>query len=297
MTNKFYKDPFEDVFKEDSLEEENPEFISLMSGNEEETLNPEDIPDEIAILPLRNTVLYPGVVVPITVGRDKSITLINEAREKEALIGVTAQKSTSVEDPGKDDLYSIGTLAKIVKLLKMPDGNVTVIIQGKQRYQTENFTQEQPYIKAQVSLYEDDNKDEEENDELKAMVSTMKDMATQIIQMSPNIPSEATSAIKNITNTRFLINFISSNLNAEVNEKQRLLEVKDLNKKATQVLEHLNEEYKMLDLKNQIQSKVKSDIDKQQRDYFLQQQMKTIQEELGQDNPDKEIEDIKAGSA
>ncbi len=293
MSNKFNKDPFEDAFREDQLEEENTDFISMMAGNEEDDLNTEDIPNEIPILPLRNTVLYPGVVIPITVGRDKSIKLINEARDKDMLIGVTAQKSTSVEDPGKDDLYNIGTLAKIMKLLKMPDGNVTVIIQGKKRFQTIDFTQEEPYFKANIKLYEGGEEEEKENDELKAMISTMKDLATQIIQMSPNIPSEATSAIKNIKSNRFLINFISSNLNVEVNEKQRLLELKNLNKKAKQVLEHLNEEYNMLELKNQIQDKVKSDIDKQQRDYFLQQQLKTIQEELGQDTPDKEIEDIK----
>ena len=294
MSNKFNKDPFEDAFREDQFDEENPEFISLMAGNEEEEeLNSEDVPEEVPILPLRNTVLYPGVVIPITVGRDKSIKLINEAKEQDALIGVAAQKSTSVEDPGKEDLYRIGSLAKIMKLMKMPDGNVTVIIQGKKRFETVDFTQVDPYFKAQIKLYEGSQDEEEEDDELKAMISSMKDLATQIIQMSPNIPSEATSAIKNITSNRFLINFISSNLNVEVNEKQRILELKDLNKKATTVLEHLNEEYKMLELKNQIQNKVKSDIDKQQRDFFLQQQLKTIQEELGQDDPDKEIEDIK----
>ncbi len=293
MSNKFNKDPFEDAFREDQFEEENPEFISLMSGNEEEELDPNSIPDEIPILPLRNTVLYPGVVIPITVGRDKSINLINDAKDQDALIGVVAQKSTSVEDPGKDDLYEIGSLAKIMKLMKMPDGNVTVIIQGKRRFQTIDFTQEDPYFKANIQSYDGEESEEEENDELKAMISSMKDLANQIIQMSPNIPSEATSAIKNIQNSRFLINFISSNLNVEVDEKQRLLTIKDLNQKATEVLQQLNEEYKMLELKNQVQNKVKSDIDKQQRDYFLQQQLKTIQEELGQDNPDKEIEDIK----
>ena len=293
MSNKFNKDPFEDVFREDQLDEENPEFISLMSGNEDDQFNPEDVPDEVSILPLRNTVLFPGVVIPITVGRDKSIKLINEARDNEAFIGVTAQKSTSVEDPGKEDLFTTGTIAKIVKLLKMPDGNVTVIIQGKKRFNIQDFTQEDPYFKARISLFDKEHEEAADDDEMKAMISTMKDLATQIIQMSPNIPSEATSAIKNIENYSFLINFISSNLNVEVNEKQNLLEQKDLKEKGQKVLEHLNEEYKMLDLKNQIQNKVKTDIDKQQRDYFLQQQLKTIQEELGQETPDKEIEDLK----
>ena len=294
MSNKFNKDPFEDVFSEDQFDEENPEFISLMSGNEGDDLNAEDVPEEVSILPLRNTVLFPGVVIPITVGRDKSIKLINEARNQEALIGVTAQKSTSVEDPGKDDLFTTGTLAKIVKLLKMPDGNVTVIIQGKRRFRVQEFTRENPYFQAKINLYEEEEVNAvKDDDEMKALFSTMKDLATQIIQMSPNIPSEATSAIKNIESYGFLINFISSNLNVEVNEKQNLLEQTDIKLKAQKVLEHLNEEYKMLELKNQIQSKVKSDIDKQQRDYFLQQQLKTIQEELGHETPDKEIEDLK----
>ncbi len=290
--NNNYQDLFEDIFKgEEQMSEDNPEFISLLSPEEEEEMNNEDVPDQVPILPLRNTVLYPGVVIPITVGRDKSIQLINDARQEDSVIGVTAQKSTDVEDPDEEDLYQTGTLAKILKHLKMPDGNVTVIIQGKKRFSIQEITNTDPYFKASIQPF--DEKPIEIDDEQRAMMSTMKDMATTIVNMSPNIPSEATTAIKNIESLTFLVNFISSNLNVEVSNKQEILEMKDLKAKGNKVLEHLNEEQKMLELKNQIQSKVKSDIDKQQKDYFLQQQLKTIQEELGQDTPDKEIEDLK----
>jgi len=273
------------------MSEDNPEFISLLSPEEEEEMNNEDVPDQVPILPLRNTVLYPGVVIPITVGRDKSIQLINDARQEDSVIGVTAQKSTDVEDPDAKDLYQTGTLAKILKHLKMPDGNVTVIIQGKKRFSIQEITNTDPYFKASIQPF--DEKPIEIDDEQRAMMSTMKDMATTIVNLSPNIPSEATTAIKNIESLTFLVNFISSNLNVEVSDKQEILEMKDLKAKGNQVLQHLNEEQKMLELKNQIQSKVKSDIDQQQKNYFLQQQLKTIQEELGQDTPDKEIEDLK----
>jgi len=290
--NNNYQDLFEDIFKGgEQMSEDNPEFISLLSPEEEEEMNNEDVPDQVPILPLRNTVLYPGVVIPITVGRDKSIQLINDARQEDSVIGVTAQKSTDVEDPDAKDLYQTGTLAKILKHLKMPDGNVTVIIQGKKRFSIQEITNTDPYFKASIQPF--DEKPIEIDDEQRAMMSTMKDMATTIVNLSPNIPSEATTAIKNIESLTFLVNFISSNLNVEVSDKQEILEMKDLKAKGNQVLQHLNEEQKMLELKNQIQSKVKSDIDQQQKNYFLQQQLKTIQEELGQDTPDKEIEDLK----
>lgn len=294
MTKNFNKDPFEDAFREDQMDDENSEFISLMSSNGNDELDPADIPDEVSILPLKNTVLFPGVVIPITVGRDKSIKLINEAREQESLIGVAAQRSTDVEDPGKDDLYEVGTLARIVKLLKMPDGSLTVIMQGKQRFQVQEYTQEDPYLKATFNLFgENEQEPAEDDDEMQALIANMKELALQIVQMSPNLPNEAGTAINNIENKRFLINFIASNLNVEVNDKQELLEITDIKQKGEKVLEQLNHEYKMVELKNHIQNKVKSEIDQQQREYFLQQQLKTIQDELGQDTPDKEIEDLK----
>ena len=294
MTQNFNKDPFEDAFQNDQVDEENSEFISLMASNGNDEMDPEDLPEEVAILPLKNTVLFPGVVIPITVAREKSIKLINEAREQEALIGVAAQRSTDVEHPSKDDLYEIGTLARIVKLLKMPDGSLTVIMQGKQRFQVSTYTQEDPYLKAQIQSYgTGEAEPDAENDEMQALISNIKELALQIVQMSPNIPNEASSAINNIESKRFLMNFIASNLNVAVEEKQELLTITDLKKKGERVLEQLNYEYKMVELKNHIQDKVKSEIDQQQKEYFLQQQLKTIQEELGQETPDKEIEDLK----
>ena len=294
MTQNFNKDPFEDAFQGDQMDEENSEFISLMSSNGNDEMDPEDIPEEVAILPLKNTVLFPGVVIPITVAREKSIQLINEAKDNEALIGVVAQRSTDVEHPGKDDLYEIGTLARIVKLLKMPDGSLTVIMQGKQRFQAEGYTQEDPYLKAQIQSYGlSESEPGEEDDEMQALISNIKDLALEIVKMSPNIPNEASSAINNIESKRFLMNFIASNLNVEVGDKQDLLQITDLKQKGERVLEQLNYEYKMVELKNHIQNKVKTEIDQQQKEYFLQQQMKSIQEELGQESPDKEIEDLK----
>ena len=294
MAENFNKDPFEDAFREDQIDDENSEYISLMPSNESEELNPEDIPEEVSILPLKNTVLFPGVVVPITVGRDKSIKLINDARDQEALIGVAAQRSTDTEDPGKDDLHEVGTIARIVKLLKMPDGSLTVIIQGQQRFKVQEYTQEDPYLKATISLYgQEETPENLDTEEMEAMVSNMRELAQQIVQMSPNIPNEAATAITNIESKRFLLNFIASNLNMEINDKQELLEFTDLKQKGERILEQLNYEYKMVELKNHIQNKVKTEIDKQQREYFLQQQLKAIQEELGQDTPDKEIEDLK----
>lgn len=286
---------FDQLMKmENEFDEETPEFISLLSPEEEEEMNKEPVPAELALLPLRNTVLFPGVVIPITIGRDKSIKLIRDANNASKIIGVVAQKSSNVEDPSPQDLYQRGTLARILKLIKMPDGNVTVIIQGKKRFSITDIVREDPYFMAQIKPFHESKP--KLTKELKAMISTMKDLSVQIIKMSPNIPSEATMAIKNIDSPNFLINFISSNLNIDVNEKQELLEMKELKAKSKKVLEYLNKEHQMLKLKNQIQSKVKTDIDKQQRDFFLQQQLKTIQEELGQDSPDKELEELQEKS-
>ncbi len=270
---------------------EESEFFPLMSSEDEEEMNNEHIPDIMSVLPLRNTVLFPGVVIPITVGRDKSIKLIRDANKGKKLIGVVAQQDTAIEDPTFNQLNKVGTIALIIKMLQMPDGNTTVILQGKKRFLLKEEVQSEPYLKAIIEPFKEIKPKEDK--EFKAMVSSIKDMAMNIIQLSPNIPSEAGIAIKNIESTSFLINFISSNMNADMAAKQRLLEVANLRDRTKLVLEHLTLDLQMLELKNQIQSKVRIDLDKQQRDYFLNQQLKTIQEELGGNTPDLEIEDLR----
>src|SRR6202012_5916559 len=270
---------------------EDSEFFPLMSSEDEEEMNNEQMPDILSILPLRNTVLFPGVVIPITVGRDKSIKLIRDANKGNRMIGVVAQQDVAIEDPSFTQLNKAGTIAFIVKMLQMPDGNTTVILQGKKRFVLKEEVQSVPYIKATVDAFHEVK--HKEDKEFKAMVSSIKDMAMNIIQLSPNIPSEAGIAIRNIESTSFLINFISSNMNADMLAKQQLLEEANLRTRANLVLEHLTLDLQMLELKNQIQSKVRVDLDKQQRDYFLNQQLKTIQEELGGNSPDLEIEDLR----
>ena len=281
----------QDMLGLNSSSENETELIPLMTSEEEEEMQNLHTPDELAILPLRNTVLYPGVVIPITVGRDKSIRLINEAYRKKKLIGVVAQKEQEIEEPDFEDLNNIGTVATIIRLLKMPDGNTTAIIQGKHKFEMTGLVSEEPYIKAQVKKLQEAVKDPKDR-QYQALVSSLKDLALHIIQQSPNIPSEAGFAIKNIESLSFLTNFISSNMSASVNEKQEILEQKDLFKRAEMVLKHLSRELQMLELKNDIQSKVKTDIDQQQREYFLHQQMKTIQEELGANPQEEEIEEL-----
>ncbi|WP_242695962.1 endopeptidase La [Desertivirga brevis] len=270
---------------------EDTEFFPLMSQEDEEEMNNEQTPDVLSILPLRNTVLFPGVVIPITVGRDKSIKLIKDAYKGDRTIGVVSQRDVAIEDPTFEQLNDVGTVALIIKMLQMPDGSTTVIIQGKQRFRLREQIQSEPYIKAGIEKFEEIRP--EAGKEFKAMVASIKEMAMQIIQFSPNIPSEAAIAIKNIESPSFLINFISSNMNADVPVKQNMLEVANLHERARMVLEHLTTELQMLELKNQIQSKVRTDLDKQQREYFLNQQLKTIQEELGGNSPDLEIESLR----
>ncbi len=274
---------------------EDTEFFPLMSQEDEEEMNKEQTPEILSILPLRNTVLFPGVVIPITVGRDKSIKLIKDAYKGDRTIGVVSQRDVAIEDPTFEQLNSVGTVALIIKMLQMPDGSTTVIIQGKQRFRLREEVQSDPYIKATIDKFEEIRPKVDK--EFKAMVASIKEMAMQIIQFSPNIPSEAAIAIKNIESTSFLINFISSNMNADVPVKQQMLEVANLHERAKMVLEHLTTELQMLELKNQIQSKVRTDLDKQQREYFLNQQLKTIQEELGGNTPDLEIESLRTRSA
>ncbi|MBC7567526.1 MAG: endopeptidase La [Pedobacter sp.] len=273
---------------------EDTEFFPLMSQQDEDEMNNEDTPEILPILPLRNTVLFPGVVIPITVGRDKSIKLIKEAYKGNKIIGVVSQKDVSIEDPTFEQLNNVGTVAHIIKMLQMPDGNTTVIIQGKQRFRLIEEIQSEPYIKVSIIKFtESKNKSDKE---FKALIASIKEMSSQIIQLSPNIPSEAGIALKNIESTSFLINFISSNMNADVSDKQKMLEMTNLRERATMVMELLTLELQMLELKNQIQSKVRTDLDKQQRDYFLNQQLKTIQEELGGNSSDLEYEALQLRS-
>ncbi|MFN0254624.1 endopeptidase La [Pedobacter ureilyticus] len=283
------QDPFD--FNTLPIINEDTEFFPLMSQQDEDDMNSEETPEILSILPLRNTVLFPGVVIPITVGRDKSIKLIKEAYKGDRVIGVVAQKDVSIEDPTFEQLHNVGTVANIIKMLQMPDGNTTVIIQGKQRFQLVQEVQTEPFIKAVVAKF---TETKHKNDkEFKSLVAAIKEMSSQIIQLSPNIPSEAGIALKNIESTSFLINFISSNMNAEMADKQKMLEMGNLRKRADMVMELLTQELQMLELKNQIQTKVRTDLDKQQRDYFLNQQLKTIQEELG-NSSDLEFEALQA---
>lgn len=275
-----------------AINDDEPELIPLLTNEDEEQMNNEQLPEVVSVLPLRNTVLFPGVVIPITVGRDKSIKLIKDAYASDRIIGVVSQKDVSVEDPKLSDLNSIGTIAQILRMLRMPDGNTTVIIQGKRRFKVADIVQDEPYLRAKVDAFSDTSK-VVKDEEFNAIVDSLKDISMQIIQQSPNIPTEASFAIRNIESPSFLINFISSNMNADVEKKQLLLEMNDLKLRATKVLEHLTKELQMLELKNQIQSKVKTDLDKQQREYFLNQQLKTIQEELGGNTPDKEISEMR----
>lgn len=270
---------------------EETEFFPLMSSEDEDEMRNADVPEELSILPLRNTVLFPGVVIPITVGRDKSIKLIKDAYKGDRTIGVVSQIDMKVEDPTFEELYKVGTVARIIKMLQMPDGNITVIIQGKQRISLEEVTTTEPYIRAKViKLVE---KPLKETKKFEALISSIKELALQIIQLSPNLPSEASVAVRNIESSTFLINFICSNLTIEIDKKQSLLEVNNFTKRAESLLEHLTIEMQMLELKNQIQNKVRVDLDKQQRDYFLNQQLKTIQEELGGNTPDLEIDELR----
>jgi ATP-dependent Lon protease len=285
----FDKINFQDMVDSDT------ELIPLITSEDEEQMNNEETPLELPILPIRNTVLFPGVVLPITVGRDKSIKLVQDAYAGDRIVGVVSQQDQTVEEPNFEDLHKIGTVAKIVRLLKMPDGSTTVIIQGKKRFELIELIDTDPYIRAKVSEFAE-IKPARNMKKFEALVSSLKDLALQIIKISPNIPSEAAFAIKNIESHSFLVNFISSNMNAEVKDKQNLLETADLKKRAEMVLQFLTKELQMLELKNDIQSKVKTDIDQQQREYFLHQQMKTIQEELGGNPQDEVIQELRKKS-
>lgn len=272
------------------------EFFPLLSTEDEEKINAEEVPDDLPILPLRNTVLFPGVVIPITVGRDKSITLIREAYKGKKTIGVVAQKNADIEDPTADDLHKIGTVARLIKILQMPDGNTTAIIQGKKRFEILEMAQSEPYFRAKVKGFEKANIIPN-NSRFQALIGSVKDLNVQIIEKSPAIPSEAAFALNNIESPVFLVNFVSSNLNVDNDVKQQLLEMTDLEEKAKKVLALLTKELQMLDLKFDIQKKVKVDLDKQQRDFLLNQQLKTIQDELGGGPNENELREMNEKAA
>lgn len=280
---------FEKIFMKP---EDDTDFLPIIPLNENDGDNADgvEIPTEIPILPLRNTVLFPGVVLPITVGRDKSIKAVNDAYKVDKLVGVLSQKDSSVEDPAFSDLVSVGTVAKIVKQIKMPDGGTTVIIQGKSRFKVEGVTSEDPYFKAKIQTLQEE--EAPKDPDFEAYVSTIKDLATEIIQLSPNIPSEASIILRNIESPAFLIHFVSGNLNTDIKEKQRLLELSHIRERADVLMQLLQKELQFAELKNKVTNKTKAELDKQQREYFLQQQMKSIKEELGGDSNVQEIKQM-----
>lgn len=287
MNSDFVKG-FESIFL--PIEEET-EYIPLLGNDEDEAMNKTNVPDLLPILPLRNTVLFPGVVIPITVGRDKSVKLIQDVYKKNKILGAVSQLDSNIEEPKLSDIYKVGTVAHILKILEMPDGSTSVIIQGRKRFKVEDLLTDKPYHIARISPLEDSV--EEPKEEADAVAATLKDLAIKIIKLSSNIPSEATFAVKNIESPSFLINFLASNSELKMEEKQKLLEMNNVVKRGLYLLEHLSKEVQMLQLKNDIQSKVKSDLDQQQREFLLHQQMKTIQDELGGNPLDQEIAEFR----
>ncbi len=276
----------------DFNDDDSGEFVQLITPGNEEELKEEIISDELPVLPIKNTVLFPGVVIPITVGRQKSIKLVKKAYRGDRVIGVVAQKNTKVEEPGEQDIFNVGTVARILKLLVLPDGNTTIIIQGKQRFEINEIRQVDPFMIASVRELEEyfPNKNKKE---AQAIIESIKDTALKIMSLNPEIPQEAQVALDNIEDPNFLTHFLSSNVNADVKEKQKLLEINNGLERASTLLEYLLKDLQILELKQEIQTKVNSDIDQQQRDYYLRQQMKVLQDELGQEGPDQEIKILK----
>ncbi|HKJ79317.1 MAG TPA: LON peptidase substrate-binding domain-containing protein, partial [Prolixibacteraceae bacterium] len=281
---------FQNIIVTGMMENES-DFIPIIADGDDRELKNTDVPDVLPILPLRNTVLFPGVVLPITVGRKKSLKLIQDVNKGSKLLGTIAQKDYTVDDPELKDFYRVGTVAEILKILEMPDGSTSVIIQGRRRYQIKEFIAEDPYFKAAIEPLND--MPPENNAKFNAIVGSLKDLSIKIAQFSANVPPEATFAVKNIENSTFLINFICSNTDLNVENKQQLLEVESIKDRGIQAISYLVKEVQMLELKQDIQKKVKTDMDKQQREFMLNQQMKTIQDELGGNPVEQEIKDLK----
>lgn len=286
------KTEFGDYFLNQLLEGDTVDTIPLLSAEEEELIHKEDTPDILPILPVRNTVLFPGVVIPVTVGRQKSIRLVKKSYRGDRIIGVVAQENIRTEEPGLEDLYKVGTVAKILRMLIMPDGNTTIIIQGQKRFSIAEHIQEDPYLTARIEILAEKLSDRNKK-EVKAMVQSLKDTAGRILKLNPEIPQDAQIALTNIESPSFLSFFLASNLSVDVKEKQRLLEVSDFPARAAMLLEFLMKEMQMLQLKQEIQSKVHSDIDQQQRDFYIRQQIKVLQDELGEEGPDQDISKIR----
>lgn len=274
------------------VQEENDDLIQMINPEQETDLKPEDLPEELSILPIKNTVLFPGVVIPITVGRQKSIKLVKKAYQGNRIIGVLPQKNAQQEEPTIDDIYRIGTVARIIKMLVLPDGNTTIIIQGKNRFSIKEFVQEEPYLTARIELLAE-SKANLNSREAKAIVQSLKEAALKILKLNPEIPQEAQVALDNIQSMSFLINFLASNLNVDVSDKQKILETPNIIDRGTLLLQYMSREIQMLEIKSEIQKKVHTDIDQQQRDYYLRQQIRVLQDELGFDGPDKEIDALR----
>ena len=292
MSDKIKESKIKSIFFAADMENDG-DFIPLISDDEDDVdIKKSELPKELPILPLRNTVLFPGVILPITVGREKSIRLVNDIYKKDKMIGTVAQIDPNVNEPEEEDMHRLGTVAHILKVLEMPDGSTSVIIQGRQRFEMNQMVQADPYHKATVTLLKD-KKPSNKTREFEAIVGSLKDLSLSIIRLSNNIPPEASFAVKNIENTKFLVNFMCSNSDIDVKDKQKLLEIDNIKERSIRLLEHLSKQIQMLELKNDIQSKVKTDLDRQQREYLLNQQMKTIQDELGGNPMDLEIEDLK----
>ena len=291
--NKKEKEPFVGIMLNEIQDDDKVEMISLISNEEDDEDESDKIIDDLPILPVKNTVLFPGVVIPITVGRKKSIKLVKKAYKGERIIGVIAQGNGNIEEPSPEDLHRVGTLAHILKMLVLPDGNTTIIIQGRKRFKVLDFLQEDPYITANIQTI-GENFPAKDDKEVKALISSLKESATKILQLNPEIPQEAQVALDNIESASFLTHFLSSNINAEVAEKQKLLEINDGVTRATLLLEFMHKDIQLLELKNEIQNKVHSDLDQQQRDYYLRQQIKVLQDELGYEGVDQDLDMLKS---
>lgn len=274
------------------VQQETEDLIQMINPEQESDLKQDDLPDQLSILPIKNTVLFPGVVIPITVGRQKSIRLVKKAYQGNRIIGVISQKNAAAEEPSTDDLYKVGTVARIIKMLVLPDGNTTIIIQGKNRFSIKEYVQEEPYLSAKVELLVEPVFDAKSK-ETKALAQSLRDAAFKILKLNPEIPQEAHVALDNIQSIQFLIHFLSSNLNTDVSDKQKILETMNIIDRGTLLLQFMLKEIQMLEIKHEIQKKVHTDIDQQQRDYFLRQQIRVLQDELGYDTPDKEIEALR----
>jgi ATP-dependent Lon protease len=274
------------------VQQETEDLIQMINPEQESDLRQDEIPDQLSILPIKNTVLFPGVVIPITVGRQKSIRLVKKAYQGNRIIGVVSQKNAAAEEPTTEDLYKVGTVARIIKMLVLPDGNTTIIIQGKNRFAIKEYVQEEPYLSARIELLLEPAFDAKSK-ETKALAQSLRDAAFKILKLNPEIPQEAHVALDNIQSIQFLIHFLSSNLNADVSDKQKILETQNIIDRGTLLLQFMLKEIQMLEIKHEIQKKVHTDIDQQQRDYFLRQQIRVLQDELGYDTPDKEIEALR----